>query len=47
MIKHRQPFDPARMGNPELREQRKTNALRRMAKELGYDLQPIQAEAVS
>lgn len=47
MIKHRQPFDPARMGNPELRHQRKENALRRAAKELGYILQPIHEMPVS
>ncbi len=47
MIKYRQPFDPARLGNPALRQARKENALRRAAKELGYALQPIQAGAVS
>jgi len=43
MVKHRQPFDPARFGNPALRRQRKESALRRAAKELGYVLQPIHA----
>ena len=47
MIKTRKPFDPARLGNPALRRTRKENALRRAAKELGFDLQPIQAVAVS
>ena len=47
MIKYRKPFDPARLGNPVLRQARKENALRRAAKELGYALQPIQAVAVS
>ena len=47
MIKHRRPYDPARLGNPELRRYRKENALRRAAKELGYILQPIHAESVS
>lgn len=47
MIKHRRPFDPARLGNPALRRQRKENALRRSAKELGFALQPIQVGAVS
>jgi len=47
MVKFRQPFDPARLGNPALRRARKENALRRAARELGYVLQPIQAEAVS
>ena len=47
MIKYRKPFDPARLGNPALRQVRKENALRRAAKELGYELQPIQAMAVS
>jgi transposase len=40
MISHRQPFDPARFGNPALRRQRKENALSRTAKELGFVLQP-------
>ncbi|MBI4622440.1 MAG: IS110 family transposase, partial [Verrucomicrobia bacterium] len=47
MIKYRKPFDPARLGNPVLRQARKENAIRRAAKELGYTLQPIQAVAVS
>jgi transposase len=47
MVKYRKPFDPARLGNPALRRIRKENALRRAAKELGYELQPIQAMAVS
>jgi transposase len=47
MIKYRRPFDPARLGNPELRQARKENALRRAAQKLGYALQPIQAVAVS
>lgn len=47
MIKYRKPFDPARLGNPALRQARKENALRRAAKELGYVLQPIQDVAVS
>lgn len=47
MIKYRKPFDPARLGNPALRQARKENALRRAAMELGYALQPIQAVAVS
>jgi len=47
MIKYRKPFDPARLGNPVLRQARKENALRRAAKELGYVLQPIQDAAVS
>ena len=47
MVKHRRPFDPNRLGNPALRLQRKENALRRAAKELGFALQPIQVVAVS
>jgi transposase len=47
MVKHRRPFDPTRLGNPALRRQRKENALRRAAKELGFALQPLQAGAVS
>ncbi len=47
MIKYRKPFDPARLGNPALRQARTENALRCAAKELGYALQPIQAGAVS
>jgi transposase len=46
MIKYRQPFDPARLGSPALRQARRENALRRAAKELGYALQPLQTEAV-
>ena len=46
MIKHRQPYDRARLGNPELRLKRKEHALRRAAKELGYVLQPTQTEHV-
>ena len=44
MIKHRRPFDPQRLGNLALRRQRKENALRRAAKELGFNLQPLQPE---
>jgi transposase len=47
MVKHRRPFDPNRLGNPALRLQRKENALRRAAKQLGFALQPLQALAVS
>lgn len=47
MVKHRRAFDPSRLGNPALRRQRKENALRRAAKELGFVLQPLQAGAVS
>ena len=47
MVKHRQPFDPSRPGNPPLPRQRKENALRRAAAKLGYALQPLQAVAVS
>lgn len=47
MIKYRKPFDPARLGNPHLRQARKENALRRAAKQLGFALQPLQAIAVS
>jgi transposase len=47
MVKHRRAFDPSRLGNPALRRQRKENALRRAAKELGFVLQPLQAVAVS
>jgi transposase len=47
MIKFHKPYDPARIGNPALRRTRKENALRRAAKELGFDLRPIQAVAVS
>lgn len=47
MIKYRKPFDPARLGNPALRQARKESALRRAAKELGYTLHPLQAVTVS
>ena len=47
MIKTRTPFDPARLGNPALRQARKENALRRAAEKLGYQLHPIKRVAVS
>ena len=47
MIKYRQPFDPARLGNPALRQRRQENTLRRQARELGFTLEPIPTAAVS
>jgi transposase len=40
-------FDPARVGNLEEQRFRKERSLRKRAKELGFTLQPIQAEPVS
>jgi transposase len=47
MVKHRRAFDPNRLGNPQLRRQRKERVLRRQAEALGFSLQPIQNGAVS
>jgi transposase len=47
MIKHRRPFDPAKLGNPELRRRRKERSLRQQAAALGFTLQPLQTDAVS
>jgi transposase len=47
MVKHRQPFDAARLGDPAKQRQRRENSLRKTAKALGFVLQPIQPAAVS
>jgi transposase len=47
MVKHRRPFDPAKLGNPELLRRRKERSLRRLAGSLGFTLQPIQTVSVS
>jgi len=47
MVKHRRPFDPAKLGNPEIRRRRKERSLRQQAAALGFTLQPLQADAVS
>ena len=47
MVKYRRPFDPAKLGNPELRRRRKERSLRRQAAALGFTLQPLQTDAVS
>jgi transposase len=47
MVKHRRAFDPAKLGNPELRRRRQERSLRRQAAALGFSLQPLQTNAVS
>jgi transposase len=47
MVKHRRPFDPARLGDPAKQLQRRENSLRKHAKALGFVLQPIKPEPVS
>jgi hypothetical protein len=42
MVKHRTPFDSARLGNPEQSRARKERFLRRQAEQLGYTLTPIE-----
>jgi len=46
MIKHRRPYEPSRLGNPELARATKEAYLRRQAKQLGFTL-TITEEAVS
>lgn len=40
MIRHRRPYEPNRLGNPDLRRARKERYLRRQAAELGFVLTP-------
>jgi transposase len=47
MVKHRQPFDAARLGDPAKQRQRREISLCKTAKALGFLLQPIQPEPVS
>ena len=47
LVKHRQPFDAAKLGNPVLARQRKERSVRRLAADLGFTLQPLQTIAVS
>jgi transposase len=44
MIKYRHPYDPERLGNPELRRARKERYLRRQAEQLGFTLTPLGEE---
>ncbi len=44
MIKYRRPYDPGRLGNPELRRARKERFLRRQAEQLGFTLTPLGGE---
>jgi transposase len=44
MVKHRTPFDPDRLGNPDLRRARKERFLRRQAEQLGFTLTPVEGE---
>jgi len=44
MVKHRRPYDPSRLGNPELTRVRKERYLRRQAEQLGFALTPVVGE---
>jgi transposase len=44
MVKHRRPYDPKRLGNPELARARKERYLRRQAEQLGFALTPVHGE---
>lgn len=44
MVKHRRPYDPQRLGNPELARARKERYLRRQAEQLGFTLTPVEGE---
>lgn len=44
MIKTRSPYDPAKLGNPELAKARKQHFLQKQAEALGYQLTPINSE---
>lgn len=41
MVKNRTPFDPSRLGNPELVRLRKEASLKKQAEKLGYALVPV------
>jgi hypothetical protein len=41
MVKHRRPYDPSRLGNPELARARKERYLCRKAEQLGFALTPV------
>ncbi len=47
MIRYRKPFDSDKLGDPQLRRQRKERSLRQQAAALGFALNPLQADAVS
>lgn len=44
MVKHRRPYDPQRLGNPDLARARKERYLRRQAEQLGFALTPVEGE---
>ena len=44
MVKHRTPFDPERLGNPEQTLARKERFLRSKAEQLGFTLTPAEGE---
>jgi hypothetical protein len=44
MVKHRTPFDPDRLGNPEQNRARKERFLCRQAEQLGFTLTPVEGE---
>ena len=44
IVRHRRPYDPKRLGNPELARARKERYLRRQAEQLGFALTPVNGE---
>ena len=44
MFKHRRPYDPKRLANPELARARKERYLRRQAEQLDFALTPVIGE---
>jgi transposase len=46
MVKNRTPFDPSRLGNPELIRLRKEASLRKQAEKLGFQLVPADSQVV-
>jgi transposase len=44
MLRHRRPYNPNRLGNPELVRAKKERFLRRQAEQLGFVLTPVQGE---
>ena len=44
MVKNRRPYNPQRLGNPELARARKERYLRRQAEQLGFALTPVHGE---
>jgi len=44
MVRHRRPYNPNRLGSPELVRAKKERFLRRQAEQLGFVLTPVQGE---